>query len=105
MNFLDVTEENWDWIMRINGLGVLIGIQEAARQMIDQGGGGKIVNTCSITSRQGFDNVAPYCASKFAVLSADPVGGARARRAPDHRQRLRPRRGQHRASGSSSTAT
>lgn len=69
MNFLDVTEENWDWIMRINGLGVLIGIQEAARQMIDQGGGGKIVNTCSITSRQGFDNVAPYCASKFAVLS------------------------------------
>ncbi|MEQ8965247.1 MAG: SDR family oxidoreductase [Azospirillaceae bacterium] len=69
MNFLDVTEENWEWVMRINGLGVLIGIQEAARQMIDQGGGGKIVNTCSITSRQGFDNVAPYCASKFAVLS------------------------------------
>jgi len=69
MNFLDVTEENWDFIMRINGLGVLIGSQEAARQMIAQGHGGKIVNTCSIASRQGFDNVAPYCASKFAVLS------------------------------------
>ena len=24
MNFLDVTEENWDFIMRVNGLGVLI---------------------------------------------------------------------------------
>ena len=69
MNFLDVTEENWDFIMRINGMGVLIGCQEAARQMIAQGHGGKIVNTCSIASRQGFDNVAPYCASKFAVLS------------------------------------
>ena len=69
MNFLDVTEENWRQIMDINGLGVLIGMQEAARQMIAQGGGGKIVNTASIASRQGFDNVAPYCASKWAVVS------------------------------------
>jgi len=69
MNFLDVTEENWHLIMDINGLGCMIGIQEAARQMIAQGGGGKIVNTASIASRQGFDNVAPYCASKWAVVS------------------------------------
>lgn len=69
MNFLDVTEDNWDFIMRINGLGVLIGIQEAAKQMIKQGSGGKIINTASIAGRQGFDNVAPYCASKFAVVS------------------------------------
>ncbi len=34
MNFLDVTEENWNRIMTINGLGVLIGMQEAAQQMI-----------------------------------------------------------------------
>lgn len=69
MNFLEVTEENWDFIMRVNGLGVLIGMQEAAKQMIDQGTGGKIINTASIASRQGFDNVVPYCASKFAVVS------------------------------------
>ncbi len=69
MNFMDVTEENWKFIMDINGLGVLIGMQEAARQMIAQGSGGKIVNTASIASRQGFDNVAPYCASKWAVVS------------------------------------
>ncbi len=69
MNFLDVTEENWRQIMDINGLGVLIGMQEAARQMIGQGDGGKIINTASIASRQGFDNVAPYCASKWAVVS------------------------------------
>lgn len=69
MHFLEVTEDNWDLIMRINGLGVLIGIQEAAKQMIRQGTGGKIINTASIAGRQGFDNVAPYCASKFAVVS------------------------------------
>jgi meso-butanediol dehydrogenase/(S,S)-butanediol dehydrogenase/diacetyl reductase len=69
MHFLEVTDDNWDFIMTVNGLGVLIGIQEAAKQMIAQGGGGKIVNTASIAGRQGFDNVAPYCASKFAVVS------------------------------------
>jgi meso-butanediol dehydrogenase/(S,S)-butanediol dehydrogenase/diacetyl reductase len=74
MNFLDVTEENWHLIMDINGLGVMIGMQEAAKQMIAQGGGGKIINTASIASRQGFDNVAPYCASKFAVVAMTQSG-------------------------------
>ena len=69
MNFLDVTEDNWNFIMGVNGLGCMIGMQEAARQMIAQGSGGKIINTASIASRQGFDNVAPYCASKWAVVS------------------------------------
>jgi len=74
MNLLDVTEDNWNAIMRVNGLGVLIGMQEAAKQMIRQGTGGKIVNTASIASRQGFDNVAPYCASKWAVVSLTQSG-------------------------------
>ncbi|MDP2737502.1 MAG: SDR family oxidoreductase [Pseudorhodobacter sp.] len=74
MNFMDVTEANWRFIMDINGLGVLIGMQEAARQMIAQGSGGKIINTASVASRQGFDNVAPYCASKWAVVSLTQSG-------------------------------
>ncbi len=74
MNFMDVTEENWRFIMDINGLGVMIGMQEAARQMIGQGTGGKIINTASIASRQGFGNVAPYCASKWAVVSLTQSG-------------------------------
>lgn len=74
MNFLDVTEDNWNFVMGVNGLGCLIGMQEAARQMIAQGSGGKIINTASIASRQGFDNVAPYCASKWAVVSLTQSG-------------------------------
>ncbi|WP_299681890.1 SDR family oxidoreductase [uncultured Roseobacter sp.] len=74
MNFMDVTEDNWNFIMSVNGLGCMIGMQEAARQMIAQGTGGKIINTASIASRQGFDNVAPYCASKFAVVSLTQSG-------------------------------
>jgi len=74
MNFMDVTEDNWNFIMGVNGLGCMIGMQEAARQMIAQGTGGKIINTASIASRQGFDNVAPYCASKFAVVALTQSG-------------------------------
>jgi meso-butanediol dehydrogenase/(S,S)-butanediol dehydrogenase/diacetyl reductase len=67
--FLDVTEDDFNRIMKVNGLGVLIGTQEAARQMIAQGSGGKIVNTASIAGKQGYPLFAHYCASKFAVVA------------------------------------
>ena len=78
--FMDITEENWDMIMRVNALGVLLGMQEAARQMIKQGkenGPYKIINVGSILSRQAFDDVIPYSCSKHAVL-AMINGGAKA---------------------------
>jgi meso-butanediol dehydrogenase/(S,S)-butanediol dehydrogenase/diacetyl reductase len=69
LNFMDVTDDNWHQIMQVNSFSVLVGTQEAARQMIAQGKGGKIINTASVASRQGYANMAPYCASKAAVLS------------------------------------
>jgi meso-butanediol dehydrogenase / (S,S)-butanediol dehydrogenase / diacetyl reductase len=80
MMFLDVTEDNWRQIMDINALGCLIGMQEAAKQMIAQGRPdkpNKIVNVGSILSRQAFDDVVPYSCSKHAVL-AMINGGAKA---------------------------
>lgn len=67
--FMEVTEEDWHRIMDVNGLGVLIGTQEAARQMKAQGTGGKIINTASIAAKQGYPLFAHYCASKFAVAA------------------------------------
>ena len=69
MKFLDITEENFDSVFRVNALSVLVGTQEAAKQFIAQGGGGKIVNTASIAGRQGFASFAPYSAAKAAVIS------------------------------------
>ncbi len=74
MNFLDITDDNFTLVMRVNALGVLIGTQEAAKQMIAQGstaeaGAGKIINTASIAGRTGFAKFAPYSASKSAVIS------------------------------------
>ena len=72
--FMDVTEESWDRIMNVNAKGVLIGTQEAARQMIAQGTGGKIVNTASIAGKQGYPLFAHYCASKFGVVALTQAG-------------------------------
>ena len=69
MPFMKITEADWQNVMDVNGLGVLIGMQEAIRVFLDQGGGGKIVNTASIAGKQGYDPLAHYCASKFAVVA------------------------------------
>lgn len=78
--FLDITEENWRQIMDVNAWGCLVGMQEAAKQMIAQGkenGPYKIINVGSILSRQAFDDVVPYSCSKHAV-QAMINGGAKA---------------------------
>ena len=71
--FMDIDEDNWDTIMNINAKGVLLGIQEAARQMIAQGPMDdhpyKIIPVGSIVSRTAFLDVIPYCCSKYAVLA------------------------------------
>jgi meso-butanediol dehydrogenase/(S,S)-butanediol dehydrogenase/diacetyl reductase len=80
--FLEIEEGEWERIMRVNGLGVLICMQEAAQQMIRQGTGGRIVNTASIAGKEGFPLFAHYCASKFAVIALTQAG---ARSLAEHR--------------------
>lgn len=65
---LETTEEQWERLVRVNALGTLIGIQEAAKQFLAQDSSGKIVNTASVAGKQGFALVGAYSASKFAVV-------------------------------------
>ena len=79
--FMDIDEDNWDMIMNINAKGVLLGMQEAARAMIEQGPMEdhpyKIIPVGSIVSRTAFLDVIPYSCSKYAVLGMI-IGGAKA---------------------------
>jgi meso-butanediol dehydrogenase/(S,S)-butanediol dehydrogenase/diacetyl reductase len=68
-DFMEVDQENFEQIVRVNTWGVIVCTQEAAKQMIAQGTGGKIVNTGSIASRQGFWDFVPYCVAKFGTLA------------------------------------
>jgi len=81
-SFMEVDEANFDEIVRVNTWGVILCTQEAARQMIAQGSGGKIINTGSIASRQGYWEFVPYCVAKFGTLA---VTQATARGLIEHR--------------------
>ena len=64
---LDVTPEDFDRLMAVNLRGVFLCYTAAARQMIAQGGGGKIIGAASIAAHKGFGMLGHYSASKFAV--------------------------------------
>ncbi|MGY1408877.1 MULTISPECIES: L-iditol 2-dehydrogenase [unclassified Luteimonas] len=66
---LEITEHGFDRQFSINVKGTLLCIQAAARQMIEQGQGGKIINMASQAGRRGEALVGVYCASKAAVIS------------------------------------
>jgi NAD(P)-dependent dehydrogenase (short-subunit alcohol dehydrogenase family) len=66
---MDLTEEDWDRIMRVNGKGVFFCLQRVAREMIPRRRG-VIVNIASIAGKgyAGASNVI-YAGSKGAVIS------------------------------------
>ena len=67
--FLETTEADWDFIFDVNCKGLLWCSQAAARQMIAQGRGGRIINLASQAGRRGEALVLAYCASKACVIS------------------------------------
>jgi acetoin reductase-like protein len=67
--FLETTEQDWDFMFDINCKGLLWCSQAAARQMIAQQRGGKIINLASQAGRRGEALVLAYCASKACVIS------------------------------------
>lgn len=69
-DIMDLTEDDWEKTHRVNAKGVFFCIQAAAREMIRQGDGGRIINMASIGGRGyvGTSN-AIYAASKGAVIA------------------------------------
>ncbi|TFK81872.1 NAD-P-binding protein [Polyporus arcularius HHB13444] len=64
---LDTSVEEWERMLAINGKGVFLSIKYAAKQMIEQGRGGRIICAASIAGLKGSQICGIYCASKFAV--------------------------------------
>lgn len=62
--FVDYPLEEWQTIMAVNLTGPFLCSQAAAKQMIAQGGGGRIINISSIHEDLPMPTNAPYCASK-----------------------------------------
>ena len=61
-------EEDWDFNMDVNAKGNFLVTRAVAKQMIEQGQGGKIVNIASLAGKIGATLLSHYTASKFAVI-------------------------------------
>lgn len=62
--FLDVTDDEWNLVLKVNLYGAFLVHQLAAQQMVKQGNGGKLLNVSSVHEDIPFPGYTAYCASK-----------------------------------------
>jgi NAD(P)-dependent dehydrogenase (short-subunit alcohol dehydrogenase family) len=66
---LEATEASFDRQFAINVKGLFFMLQAVAKQLVEQGRGGKIINMSSQAGRRGEPLLPVYCATKAAVIS------------------------------------
>ena len=69
VNFLDLSESDWDYVIAVNLKGAFFCAQAAARAMVADGRPGAIVNLTSGAAFRGSPRGTHYCASKGGLLS------------------------------------
>jgi glucose 1-dehydrogenase len=72
---LDTTEQQYDKVLEINLKSAFFGTQLAAKQMIKQGGGGRIINITSVHEDWPMPGNTPYCISKGGMRMLTRTAG------------------------------
>jgi meso-butanediol dehydrogenase/(S,S)-butanediol dehydrogenase/diacetyl reductase len=65
---IDTAREHWQTVLDVNLLGAFLCTKHAARQMIRQGHGGRVVNIASQAAKSGHLHMAAYTASKHGLV-------------------------------------
>jgi NAD(P)-dependent dehydrogenase (short-subunit alcohol dehydrogenase family) len=65
--FLEISLEEWDWVLRTNLHAPFVVGQAVARRMVDRGAGGRIIHIASTSSRIAGPDLSHYCVSKAGV--------------------------------------
>jgi NAD(P)-dependent dehydrogenase (short-subunit alcohol dehydrogenase family) len=66
--FLDLSDDDWERVLGVNLTGAFVCGQTVAREMVNAGRGGKIVNIASINAAIALPKQAHYVASKGGLL-------------------------------------
>jgi len=72
---LDTSEEQYEKVLRINLKSAFFGTQLAAKQMIKQGGGGRIINVTSVHEDWPMPGNTAYCLSKGGMRMLTRTAG------------------------------
>jgi NAD(P)-dependent dehydrogenase (short-subunit alcohol dehydrogenase family) len=67
--FGTVPAKDWAWVVDVNQLGVVYGMETFAPLIMSHGEGGHFVNTASMAGMVSPAGMEPYCATKFAVVA------------------------------------
>lgn len=62
------TAKEWDQVLSVNLSGAFYCTQAAARHMVDNGGGGRIINIASQAAKTGFPHLPAYVSSKHGMV-------------------------------------
>lgn len=65
----DLSLEEWNWVLRVNLFGVIHGLHAFLPRMLASGEPCHIVNTASLAGLVSMPGLAPYSASKYAVVA------------------------------------
>ncbi|MGA9533641.1 MAG: glucose 1-dehydrogenase [Anaerolineales bacterium] len=74
-SLLETEESDYDRVMEVNAKGAFFGTQLAAKQMIEQGGGGTIINISSVHEERPMPGNIAYCCSKGAMRMLTRTAG------------------------------
>lgn len=74
-SILDTTEDQYDRVLAIDLKSAFFGTQIAARQMIKQGGGGRIINITSVHEDWPMPGNTPYCLAKGGMRMLTRTAG------------------------------
>jgi glucose 1-dehydrogenase len=74
-NVLDTTEKQYDFVIDVNLKSAFFGTQIAAKQMIKQGGGGRIINITSVHEDWPMPGNTAYCLSKGGMRMLTRTAG------------------------------
>jgi glucose 1-dehydrogenase len=74
-SILDTTEQQYERVLAINLKSAFFGTQLAARQMIAQGGGGRIINVSSVHEDWPMPGNTAYCVSKGGMRMLTRTAG------------------------------
>lgn len=66
---LDMTEKDWDHVLGLDLKSCVFCAQAAARQMVKQGTGGRIINIASMDGLVGAKAISSYCAAKGGLIN------------------------------------
>ena len=88
---LDTTEKQYDFVLNVNLKSAFFGTQLAAKQMIAQGGGGRIINITSVHEDWPMPGNTAYCLSKGGMRMLTRTAGVELAPAQHHGGRCRPR--------------